>query len=357
MRKKRKRYKLNRGRFSVFLLLVITMLAMDIMAVGLFQRKAGEEKIVQVKHTAPVIELSGDKEISLEYGSKYKEAGYSATDFSGSDITSDVKVNVPEFDSSGDFRITYTIKDAEGHESKAFRVAHIFFPPQTEEGRARGLSVLMYHNVYDPLNPPLWRIDTNCITTTALEEELKYLVDENYYFPTWKEVRQYLDGEIDLPEKSVCLTFDDGKKIFEENGVPLIEKYDVRATAFIIGTQRGKHWAKKKNELKHLWLESHSYDMHKAGGRIGHGGIFTALSYDDALADLKKSQAQLGSGDAFAYPYGDYTEQCIQVVRDAGFLCAFTTAYGKIHPGDDPALLTRIRVSGSPTLEQFKTLL
>ena len=162
------------------------MLAMDIMAVGLFQRKAGEEKIVQVKHTAPVIELSGDKEISLEYGSKYKEAGYSATDFSGSDITSDVKVNVPEFDSSGDFRITYTIKDAEGHESKAFRVAHIFFPPQTEEGRARGLSVLMYHNVYDPLNPPLWRIDTNCITTTALEEELKYLVDENYYFPTWK---------------------------------------------------------------------------------------------------------------------------------------------------------------------------
>ena len=37
--------------------------------------------------------------------------------------------------------------------------------------------------------------------------------------------------------------------------------------------------------------------------------------------------------------------------------CAFTTEYGKIYPGDDPARLTRMRVHGSPTLEQFKSLL
>ena len=27
--------------------------------------------------------------------------------------------------------------------------------------------------------------------------------------------------------------------------------------------------------------------MHRAGGNIGHGGIFTAMSHDDAVADLK----------------------------------------------------------------------
>ena len=264
---------------------------------------------------------------------------------------------IPEITSSGVHEVRYSVTDKNGNEASVIRKIKVVFPPQTEEGRARGLSVLMYHNVYDPMNPPDWKVDANCITTTALEEEFKYLVDEGYYFPTWEEVRQYIDGEIDLPEKSVCLTFDDGKRIFEENGVPLIEKYDVRATAFIIGTKRGDHWAANKGKYKHLWLESHSYDMHKPGGRIGHGGIFTALSYEDALADLKMSQEQLGSHGAFAYPFGDYTDQCIQVVRDSGFLCAFTTEYGKIYPGDDPARLTRMRVHGSPTLEQFKSLL
>ena len=160
--------------------------------------------------------------------------------------------------------------------------------------------------------------------------------------------------------KKIGYTFIDRKQIEKrivELGFPKekLEKYDVRATAFIIGTKRGKHWA--QTDYKHVWLESHSYDMHRPGGNIGHGGIFTALSYEDALADLNKSIELLGSGDAFAYPFGDYNDQCLKVVEDAGFLCAFTTEYGKIHPGDNPMKLTRVRVNGSPSLKEFKSLL
>ena len=291
------------------------------------------------------------------YGEEFLEEGYTAYDANGEDLTSLVQVEIPKLVSSDDYAVKYTVTDGYGNEASALRKINLRFPPQTEEGARRGISVLMYHMVYDPNNPPDWTIDANCITNAALEEELQYLVDEGYYFPTWDEVRAYVDGEIDLPEKSVCLTFDDGKKIFEENGVPLIEEYDVRATAFIIGTYRGDHWAEKKKEYKHLWLGSHSYDMHRAGGQIGHGGIFTAMSHDDALADLLQSIDQIGSDGAFAYPYGDYTDQCVQVVRDAGFLCAFTTEYGRVYPGMDPAKLPRMRVSGSPTLEMFKALL
>ena len=356
--KRKKRYKLNRGRFSVFLLLVATILALNIMLVDVIRIDAEQDEEMQkmLLGTPPTLTLLGDETVRLGYGEEFTEAGYTATDAYGNDITNEVEVLVPEITSSGDFQVKYIVTDKNGNETQVTRNIKVTFPPQTEEGRARGLSVLMYHYVYDPAEPPAG-LNTNYITTTALEEELQYLISEGYYFPTWQEVRQYIDGEIDLPEKSVCLTFDDGKKIFEKNGVPLIEKYDVRATAFIIGTQRGDHWAKRKGEFKHLWLESHSYDMHKAGGRIGHGGIFTAMSYEDALADLKRSQEQLGSNGAFAYPYGDYTDQCLQVVRDSGFLCAFTTEYGRIYPGMDPAKLPRMRVNGSPTLDQFKTLL
>ena len=61
----------------------------------------------------------------------------------------------------------------------------------------------------------------------------------------------------------------------------------------------------------------------------------------------------LGSGEAFAYPFGDYTDTCEAAVEEAGFLCAFTTEYGKVHPGDDPYLLPRIRVNGGCTPEEF----
>ncbi|MBQ1406695.1 MAG: polysaccharide deacetylase family protein, partial [Eubacterium sp.] len=112
-----------------------------------------------------------------------------------------------------------------------------------------------------------------------------------------------------------------------------------------------------KKKYEHITLQSHSYDMHRPGGNIGHGGVFTALSHDEALDDLKKSIKILGNHDAFAYPFGDYTEECRDVVEEAGFLCAFTTEYGKVYPGDDPMLLPRMRVNGSPTVEEFKELL
>ena len=51
------------------------------------------------------------------------------------------------------------------------------------------------------------------------------------------------------------------------------------------------------------------------------------------------------TADAFAYPYGDYTQQCRDIVEEAGFLCAVTTEGGKAKPGMDPLLLPRVRMS------------
>ena len=71
---------------------------------------------------------------------------------------------------------------------------------------------------------------------------------------------------------------------------------------------------------------------------------------------MKKSIDICGSGDAFAYPYGDYTEKCRDIVEEAGFLCAVTTQYGKAYPGDDPMLLPRVRMSMGQSLESFESM-
>ncbi len=213
----------------------------------------------------------------------------------------------------------------------------------------------MYHYVYDKDNPPKDKLNSNFIEVHALEEELQYLTENNYYFPTWEEVEKFVSGDYLLPEKSVVLTFDDGAYSFLNLGVPLFEKYKVPVTSFLIGNIDGEKKV-KKYASEYMTFQSHSYNMHRGGGNIGHGGIFPVMSHDDAVADLQKSIEIGGNSDAFAYPYGDYNDSCVQAVKDAGFKCAVTTEYGRAKPGDNPLLLPRVRMSMGQSLESFKKL-
>lgn len=220
-----------------------------------------------------------------------------------------------------------------------------------EHHKTNGLAVCMYHYVYDETNPPE-NINANYIEVKDLEEQLLYLIENDYYFPTWKEVRQYVDGELLLPEKSIVLSFDDGAKSFLNIGVPLFDKYQIPVTSFLITSKDGENKV-SKYASPYLEFQSHTHNMHRAGGNIGHGGIFPVMPHDEAVADLKESIRICGNGEAFAYPYGDYNDSCVAAVKDAGFLCAFTTEYGRVYPGDDPYLLPRIRISLGQSLASF----
>lgn len=220
-----------------------------------------------------------------------------------------------------------------------------------EHHKTNGLAICMFHYVYDESNPPE-NLNNNFIEVHALEAELQYLVENDYYFPSWEEVRKFVDGELLLPEKSVVLTFDDGDSSFLSLGAPLFDKYKIPVTSFLITSADGPNKV-ATYESKYVTFQSHSDNMHRAGGTIGHGGIFTALSHDDAVTDLKTSIDICKNGDAFAYPYGDYTDDCILAVKDAGFLCAVTTEYGRTNPGANPLALPRVRMLHGQSLQSF----
>lgn len=326
----------------------------------------------------PVLTLKGDDTVELTLGQTFHEDGYTATDYKGNVITALVKREMPDLTIVGDQFIKYSVT-SHGKTAIAYRLVKVrhkeapvledysMYETDAEYASAyetysaylnHGLPILMYHNVYDPMDPPE-NLHNNYISTVDLESHLKYLKEEGYYFPTWKEVREFTDMKIDLPEKSIVLCFDDASDGFIENGIPLLEKYQVPATSFVIVSKKGEQMVNLSEEknLQCVQLQSHSYDMHRGGGRIGHGGVFTALSYEDGLADLKKSIEILGNGDAFAYPFGDYTDLCRQAVADAGFYVGVTTVNGKAYPGDDPYLLSRVRINLGNDLDLFKDLI
>lgn len=310
-------------------------------------------KVTVLDKMNPEIILEGSEKVDgLKLGDKFDEPGYKATDENGKDITDKVKVEGSDIRKAGTNTVSYTVSDNNGNTTRVTREVEV--AANTDYG-APGLPICMYHYVYDENDPPddLNQRFGNYISMQDLEEELNWLNEEGYYYPTWKEVRDYVDGKLLLPDKSIVLCFDDGAVSFLENGIPVLEKCKTPATCFMITSYNGEEKI-AQYQSDYVIYESHSDNMHRGGGNIGHGGIFTAISEEDGLADLKRSIEVCGSGDAFAYPFGDYNESSRSMVEKAGFLCAVTTEYGKAEPGDDPLLLPRVRMSMGQSLAGFQ---
>ena len=209
-----------------------------------------------------------------------------------------------------------------------------------------GLPVLMYHFFYDKNEREPQ--DGNWIEINDFEQQIKYLSENDYYFPTWEEVENYIDGKTELPEKSVVITVDDGDPSFFELGVPIIQKYNVKATSFVVAYWYGDVAQNKENNISY---QSHSYDMHK-GGSNGKG-VMLSWSYEKMVEDLKTSQEVLGGANIFCYPFGQYNELDIKALKDTGFKLAFTTQGGRVKKGASKYELPRVRISGTISLESF----
>jgi uncharacterized repeat protein (TIGR02543 family) len=215
-----------------------------------------------------------------------------------------------------------------------------------------GLSVLMYHWFYDTESGDELptTLQGNWMEASQFEQEMLCLKYAGWYFPSWDEVYAYVRGEIDLPDRSIVITIDDGRQSFYEYAVPVFEKLKVRGTGFIIANKLSKAKAKKYSS-EFVSLQSHTWDMHDGSG---DKSLLQTLPFVDAVADLTSASAILGTSDALAYPYGYYDDAAVSACKAAGIRMAFGTSGGKVYPGMDPLRLPRIRISSSQSAEAFE---
>ncbi|MDR1496363.1 MAG: polysaccharide deacetylase family protein [Clostridiales Family XIII bacterium] len=216
----------------------------------------------------------------------------------------------------------------------------------------KGLPVLMYHWFYDTTagDKRPTRLLNNWMEASQFEDEMVFLKEDGWYFPTWDEVYAYVLGEIDLPDKSIVVTIDDGAKSFYKYAAPILEKNEVRGTGFIIASEitEEKVW---EYSSEYVSLQSHTWDMHDGNGGKG---LIQLLPFDEAVADLTSASAILGTSDALAYPFGYYDDETADVCEAAGVRMAFGVSGGKVYPGMDPLCLPRVRISSTQSLETFK---
>lgn len=220
---------------------------------------------------------------------------------------------------------------------------------EIEQSKKRGLPVLMYHFFYDEQAGETGR-DNNYTEIHNFEEQIKYLAENEYYIPTWEEVLGYVNGTNGLPLKSVVLTVDDGDESFFKLAVPVLEKYNIQATSFIVTSWYGYQVENCKSS--NVDFQSHSDNMHNSGSN--GKGAFLTLSYEKACEDLELSRSIIGENcKVFCYPFGHFDENCKKTLTDCNYILAFTTQGGRVFPGDDPLELPRVRMSLGDSLNSF----
>jgi len=216
-------------------------------------------------------------------------------------------------------------------------------PIQTA-AQGRPLPILMYHGI---LKDPA-RGGDYVISPQLLESDLAFLKSRGYTSLLPSELYEAVTKGEDLPPKPVMITFDDGFLNNLTYGLPLLEKYDMKATVAVVGSysERFSDTPDPNPAYAHLsWdditeltqsgrveIANHSYDMHKKEGRKGTRRKFgedEADYYAALVQDVGKTQSLLEQHcgivpTAFAYPYGSISRESVAVLQEMGFNVLFT---------------------------------
>ena len=86
----------------------------------------------------------------------------------------------------------------------------------------------------------------------------------------------------------------------------------------------------------------------------GQGSALKCADRETILADLKKSREQLNGSTVFCYPFFEYNDYTISVLKEAGFTMAFAGGRQKIKVGSNKMKLPRYGIINTSTMESFK---
>lgn len=222
---------------------------------------------------------------------------------------------------------------------------------------AAKVTTLCYHRIYDETQK--CNDIYVCKKMANFDKEMKYLKDNNYYTFTMEEMYLYLTGKLQI-EKAVLVTLDDGWLV--KHAIEILEKYDLKGTSFV---KTGAWDDLSEFESTALELHSHTDDMHTPGvckkeQSYQQGGGILCLSEDKVLEDLTKSRDKLNGAIALAYPFYDYNDRAMKLVKKAGFKMAFIGAggtNGKASPGVNLYKIPRMTIWDTTSFNTWKSYL
>ena len=231
-------------------------------------------------------------------------------------------------------------------------VKEIIKKENSKEKNAKSVPVINYHFLYDKSKgEQCWQ--EVCHEVSDFRKELQYLKDNHYVTPNTREFELYIEGNLQLPERSVMLTFDDGGVGNDTHMIQILNEFQYNATMFLITS-----WYKKENYLSpYVDVASHGHNIHRPGSCPGgQGSPLKCENHDKLLNDIKTSRKQLNGSTYLAYPLYEYNDYAISILKEAGITMAFAGGWYDATPGMDKMKIPRYGMSSSSTLQDFIAL-
>lgn len=234
----------------------------------------------------------------------------------------------------------------------------------------RPIPVLMYHHI----NPH--KGDMVTVTPEVFEGQMEYLHKAGYRTLKIDELVDFIEGSLEIKERSAVITFDDGWLDNYMYAFPVLKKYSINATVFVI-TGRIERASESKteqplsfpkhNESKLLIEKNEDYkvvlnweiikEMSDSGlvefySHTKSHAKCNELSEDELLKELgepkKIIEEKLGRPCPYlCWPYGKYNESALRIAQEAGYKAIFTTHHGIVKKDSDPFAIKRIVVKDS----------
>jgi peptidoglycan/xylan/chitin deacetylase (PgdA/CDA1 family) len=209
------------------------------------------------------------------------------------------------------------------------------------------LPVLMYHRVDRPTAgmPAMTRRLT--VAPADFAAEMSWLAGHGYHAITEREAYEAVVRGRPLRHRAVLITFDDGYRDVFRYAVPVLQRFRMPATAFVItnrtSDRRGGTWLSwgELREMERLGLDIGSHT-------VSHVDL-TALPRAAAEAELVRSRLALERHlghpvQWFAYPFGGVSPAVAALTRRAGYVLAVTTRPGRAQDRRRPLELHRLEV-------------
>jgi peptidoglycan/xylan/chitin deacetylase (PgdA/CDA1 family) len=175
-----------------------------------------------------------------------------------------------------------------------------------------------------------------------------------------------LNGKVKLPDNAVAVTFDDGFASTFENAMPVLTRYRIQATMFMVANRIGGNndWMHGRGMPQRALMDAEQIrEMHAADITIGSHTLthpkLPECVPDEMSREIADSKARLEDilshpVQHFAYPYGLYNNTVRRIVEQSGYLSACSTRSGFNNKETDRYELRRIEVFGSDRLWNLK---
>lgn len=209
------------------------------------------------------------------------------------------------------------------------------------------IPVLMYHDVVDAGT----EINSKglLVTQSEFESQLTYFKNNGFNTINLEDLYQYIQNKHSLPDKPICITFDDGYASFYNKVFPILKKLQMRATVAVITGYAYEtipsnylSWLQIKEMRDSGLVEIVSHTQtHQALGDISENTDWAKKELAGSNYDLVHYGGI--NTDKIVYPFGSYNAKVIEMEKEQKYKMGVTTKSGLVTLNSNIWALPRIR--------------